>query len=268
MKLMRQTIFKSVFSVPMLLLMGAMLAVGCDKKDDENVADNALTLGTVIGQAENRVGYVAFDQGTQHWYLSSDPAELDEHPDSVYGKDGELVPRTSITYFDYHTQDFYPVALDKAYQQDGLRVVFSGSYSAYPQAQFVNERYVIQLQSIRKSEWSRASLAPELLGRWELKGVEHNGQYQEESEGQWMELGDKKGVLHRGDSLTAPFILAIEGQEMTFSATKMLARFAFRLEGDTLRMTTIAFEHEGLVFIWDPEADYLANATLVYCRME
>lgn len=106
----------------------------------------------------------------------------------------------------------------------------------------------------------------ELLGKWELKGVERNGQYNE-SVGQWMELSAETGALHKGDSITEPFTYAVEEQEISISSFKMFLKSAFRINADTLWMTTLVFQRKDLIFVWEPEEISMLNTTLVFMRM-
>ena len=141
--------FGSMFGMLLSVACIWLCCTACNNDESEG-----LVIGEIVGTADNLVGYVDFDKETEHWCITSDPAELDEHPDSIY-YDGKIIPRSSLVIIDYSSVKFYPVSLDQDYQIQNLRVVFSGSYSNYPtDNSVVVPRYVIKLTDIRRSKYS------------------------------------------------------------------------------------------------------------------
>lgn len=111
---------KKAMLISFVLLIGTVSMTGCS---DDNSSDNNETV------VSNLQGEVRFNSGNSMWYLYT-------------------VEEGSIDM----VKDYYPVELKEAFQEVGLKVVFSGKCKIMniPDAPAGTESFIITLSSITK----------------------------------------------------------------------------------------------------------------------
>ena len=131
---------KTSFITKCLLLMASIAIVGITASCDDSGSEPKYQVGDYVKHVEELTAFVRFNEELGEWYL-------DYH-----------IPGTIDSVHDY-----YPGTLDKAYQQEGMKVVFSGDvYNIdYKNTIPTTESFRIVLSSIR--EWTEDD---DKLGYW------------------------------------------------------------------------------------------------------